>query len=103
MNLTSPEKSTFFDSSATSEPPTEPSVIRRIPCIEANQLWYADRIKKPEEPPKSPFYVNQRVIYEGIEYLVAVPGNPHTQLEGLAKAVANFWITPVEDVHLTGN
>ena len=100
VNLTSPEKSTFFDSSATSESPTEPSVIRRIPCIESNQLWYADRIKKPEEPPKSPFYVNQRVTYEGKEYLVAVPGNPHTQLEGLAKAVANFWLTPVEEVHL---
>lgn len=100
VNLTSPEKSTFFDSSATSESPIEPPVIRRTPCIESNQLWYADRIKKPYKPPFSPFYVKQRVIYEGKEYLVAAPGNPHTQLEGLAKAVANFWLTPVEEVHL---
>jgi hypothetical protein len=99
MSSISPEKSKLADSSATSEPPTESPIIRRTPCIESNQLWYADRIKKPYEPPKSPFYVNQRVTYEGIEYLVAVPGNPHTQLEGLAKAVANFWITPVEEVH----
>lgn len=101
MSSISPEKSKLADSSATSEPPTESPIIRRTPCIESNQLWYADRIKKPKEPPKSPFYVNQRVIYEGIEYRVDVPGNPHTQLEGLAKAVANFWITPVEEVHLT--
>lgn len=99
MSPISPEKSKLVDSSTTSERPTEPPVIRRTPCIESNQLWYADRIKKPKEPPKSPFYISQRVIYEGKEYLVAVPGNPHTQLEGLAKAVANFWITPVEEVH----
>ena len=62
---------------------------------QSSQPWYSERCK-PFEQPTSPFTKGQRVRYEGHEYVVLVPGYPHTQLEGLKYAIPNSELEPVD-------
>jgi hypothetical protein len=51
------------------------------------------KTKKSYETPKPAFKRGTKVYFEGNSYKVIASTHTHTQLEGLAKAVANWQLT----------